>query len=227
MCKQYKDISFNNLFDLSLLTEKKSLEEVLKTLSFHSNDIGISKNHVDVRNNCAHASGRIYYDTQTKIEHFIDEEIYFVEKIQEKITIELKKFIEGFFENSWNKSFSILTIENMFKENYFSKEDLIEISKIKLNFLNNKSNNQKSVYQKILYLLLIYEIQQKTEIEENLFLNNLPLFMNGIIDTIVINSAEDEYTINTSELIEEYLIPIISSFYDEDRRKSEELLGYS
>ena len=87
--QQNRGTSFNTLFDLSLFPEKKSLEALLQSLSFHANDIKICKSHVEVRNNCSHASGRIYYKTQERVGHYIEEEVEFMEKIQKKLKMSM------------------------------------------------------------------------------------------------------------------------------------------
>ena len=220
-----KGTTFNTLFDLSLFREKKSLEALLQSLSFHANDIGICKNHVNVRNNCAHASGRIYYKKQAKVEYYIEEEIEFIEKIQKKIKPELEKYLQQFLEKKWHMTFISGDFKKLFEENYFSLKDLELISMVDLPLFRRKSNNEKNIKQKILYLLLIFEIQNKIESEENLFLEKLPIFMIGLPEKIKIKKdKEDDDEISISEIIEEYLIPIISNFSDEDRIKTEKIL---
>ena len=167
--QQNRGTTFDTLFDLSLFPEKKSLEALLQSLSFHANDIGICKNHVDVRNNCSHASGRIYYKKQSKIENYIEEELEFIERIQKKLKNELKKFLQEFLEENWKQIFISGYFENLFEEKYFSLKDLELISKVDLPLFRKKSNNERIIKQKILYLLLIFEIQKKTEDEKNLF----------------------------------------------------------
>jgi hypothetical protein len=98
--KNEKKLSFNNLFDLSQFNEKESLGLLLVALKFHINDISKCKNHVDARNQCSHASGKIEYDKKG-IDFLIDDEIKYVERLQKKIHPELKKFLEKFLEENW------------------------------------------------------------------------------------------------------------------------------
>lgn len=215
---------FNTLFDLSLFGEKKSLEEVLKSLKFHLNDIGISKNHVDVRNNCSHASGRIYYDSQKKIEHFIEEELFIIERIHLKTLEMLESLINKFINEKWNKAFILQDIKNLFNENYFSKKDLLAILNFQYSFLSLKSNTSEVFYKKILYLLIVNEIQIRVNSDENFFLQKLHFLMNNISENIIVKKEVDELEISTLEIIEEHISPIISTFFNEEREKAEEIL---
>lgn len=218
--------TFNTLFDLSLFPEKKSLEALLQSLSFHANDIGICKNHVDVRNNCSHASGRVYLNTKLKTENYVVEEIEFVVKIQKKLKKELKKFLLKLLEENWQQNFISGDFYYLFLEHYFSVKDLELLSTIDLPLFRKKSNNEKNIRQKIYYLLLIYEIQNYIENEENLFLEKLPIFMIDLPEKVTVVKDEDNAEVFTSEIIEEFLIPIITNFPDEDRIKAEKILKF-
>ena len=224
--QQHRGTIINTLFDLSIIPEKKSLEALLQALSFHANDVGICNNLVDIRNNCSHASGRIYYKTQAKIEHYIKEEIEFMEKIQKKLKHESKKFLKKFLEENWHKTFISGDFKNLFSEKYFSLKDLELISTLDLSLLRKKSNNEKNIKQKIIYLLLVFEIQNRIDSEENIFLERLPILMINLTETIKVRKGKekDEYEININEIVEESLMPIIGNFSDEDRKKAEEIL---
>lgn len=223
--QQNRGTTFNTVFDLSLLPEKRSLEALLQSLNFHANDIGICKNHVDVRNNCSHASGRIYYKTKERVGHYIEEEIEFVEKIQNKLKTELKKYTQKFLDENWQQSFLSRDFKDLFEENYFSVKDLELISQATLPLFRKKSNNEKNVRQKILYLLLIYEIQNQINNGENLFLEKLPILMIDLPEKIKIEKNGNEDEIYTSEIIEEFIMSIISDFSNEERVRAEEILG--
>lgn len=222
--QQNKGTSFNTLFDLSLFQEKKSLEALLQALSFHTNDIGICKNHVDVRNNCSHASGRIYYKTLEKIEHYIEEELEFIVKIQKKINKELKKLLESFLENNWQKNLMSGDFQNFIEENYFSSADLEILSTIDLPLFKFKSSTEKIIKQKIIYLLLIFEIQTKIESEENLFLNKLPILMIDLPEIIQVDKDGEDIEENTNKIIEETLFPLSSEFSFDDWKEISEIL---
>ena len=215
---------FNTLFDLSLFNEKKSLEEVLKSLKFHVNEIGISRNHVDVRNNCSHASGRIYYDSQKKIEHFIEEELLVIVRIHVKTLEMMESLINKFINEKWNNTFILQDIKILFNENYFSKKDLLSILNFQYSFLSLKSNTSEVFYKKILYLLIVNEIQIRVNSDENFFLQKLPFLMNNISENIIVKKEVDELEISTLEIIEEHISPIISTFFNEEREKAEEIL---
>ena len=215
---------FNTLFDLSLFNEKKSVEEVLKSLKFHVNEIGISRNHVDVRNNCSHASGRIYYDSQKKIEHFIEEELLVIERIHVKTLEMMESLINKFINEKWNNTFILQDIKILFNENYFSKKDLLSILNFQYSFLSLKSNTSEVFYKKILYLLIVNEIQIRVNSDENFFLQKLPFLMNNISENIIVKKEVDELEISTLEIIEEHISPIISTFFNEEREKAEEIL---
>ena len=215
---------FNTLFDLSLFNEKKSLEEVLKSLKFHVNEIGISRNHVDVRNNCSHASGRIYYDSQKKIEHFIEEELLVIERIHVKTLEMMESLINKFINEKWNNTFILQDIKILFNENYKKKKDLLSILNFQYSFLSLKSNTSEVFYKKILYLLIVNEIQIRVNSDENFFLQKLPFLMNNISENIIVKKEVDELEISTLEIIEEHISPIISTFFNEEREKAEEIL---
>lgn len=222
--KNEKKLSFNNLFDLSQFNEKESLGLLLVALKFHINDISKCKNHVNARNQCSHASGKIEYDKKG-IDFLIDDEIKYVERLQKKIHPELKKFLENFLEENWHKTFISGDFKILFEENYFSLEDLELISMIvDLPLFRKKSNNEKNIKQKILYLLLIFEIQNRIEDEKNLFLEKLPIFMMDIPEIVKVKKDDEEGEMYTSEIVEEFLIPIISNFSDEDRINAEKIL---
>ncbi len=218
------DKVFSSLFDLSQISEKTSLEKLLRSLRFHINDITICKNHVQVRNNCSHASGRIYYETEEKIEYFIKEEIEFVKKIHGKLKHELTKFLQIFIEENWDKSFISGDFKNLFEENYFSIKDLEVISEVDLDLFKEKSNNEKNIKQKIIYLLFVFEIQDQIKSDENLFLKKLPILMIDLPEKIEIEKDGNIEEMYISEMIEEKLMPVIGKFSDEDIEKSEKIL---
>jgi len=222
--QSHRGTVFNTFFDLSLVSEKKSLEILLRSLRFHANDIGICKNHVDVRDNCSHASGRIYYKTPSRIESVIDEKIEFIQKIQKKIHPEIKKLLVNYLENNWAPPIQLGYIKSWIISNYFSQEDLKLITSIDLPLFKKKSNDEKEIYQKILYLYLLFEIQNQINIDKNLFLEKLPIFMIGLPKSIKIKKGDHEEKISTNDIIETFLMPIISSFSKEERIKSEKIL---
>lgn len=213
------------LFDYPDFIPKESdaITTLLKKTGFRKNDIQKCQNHVIVRNHCSHASGKIEYD-DNGIKHFINEEIKYIERLQKKIEPELKKFLQNFLEENWQQNFITGDFYYLFLEHYFSVKDLELLNTIDLPLFRKKSNNEKNIMQKIYYLLLIYEIQNQIESEENLFLEKLSIFMIDLPEKVIIVKDEDNANVFTSEIIEEFLIPIISNFSDEDRKKAEKIL---
>ena len=179
---------------------------------------------MDVRNNCSHASGRIYYKTQDKIEHYIKEEIEFIEKIQKKLESELKNFLTKFLDENWNKQFISGDFQNLFKENYFSLKDLESISTLDLPLFKRNSDTEKNIRQKIIYLLLIYEIQTQIETEKNLFIEKLKILLTDLPEKIKVIKDGDEIDEDTSRIIEENILPLSSQLNSEDWKEIETIL---
>ena len=224
---QNRGTAFNTLFDLSQFPKKTSLEKLLKSLCFHVNDIGICKNHVEVRNNCSHASGRIYYKKQSRIEYYIEEEIEFAEKIQIKLKPELKKLFTYYLENNWDTPIQSGYIRSWIIEKYLSAKDLKILTKFDLSLFRKKSDNEKIIYQKLLYLVFIHEAQKYIDLPKNIFLNKLSMLMEGLESELKVTKNGEEKTIPTQEIIEENLVPIISDLSDEEREKAVVILNLS
>ena len=221
--KNNKKISFNNLFDFSNFHEKESFRLLLNTLEFHGNDFKKCDNHVDARNQCSHASGKIEYDKKG-IDFLIDDEIKYMERLQKKIEPELNKFLNQFLEEKWQLNYISKDFEDLFKEKYFSIKDLETISTTDLPLFKKKSNSEKNIKQKIRYLLLIFEIQKKIDADKNLFLDKLPILMIDLPKTISVEKDGYVEEITVDKIFEDYLIPIISNFPEEDRINSEKIL---
>jgi hypothetical protein len=225
--RQNSGASFNTLFDLSQVPEKTSLEKLLKALSFHINDIDICKNHVGVRNNCSHASGKVYYKTQAKIEHYIEEELEYIAKVEEKLKPSLAIFLENFLKDNWDKSLLAGNISSVLREKYFSEKDLELLANVDVRVLSQRSDTEENIYQKILYLIVIFEIQKNIESEDNLLLSKLPIIMNGLTESVEVARDGDSVSMLSSSIIEEQLSPLISNFSDADREAAESILSYS
>ncbi len=215
---------FNTLFDLSQFPEKISLEKLLCRLRFHINDIGICKNHVDVRNNCCHASGKIYYRKSSRVEPYIEEEIEVVEKIQKKIKPELRKLIGDFLSKNWEQNFIGGDIRNWLEENNLSRKDLGILISFELPLFKKKSDNAKVIYQKILYLKFVHEAQKYIESDTNIFLERLPIFMHGITEEIKISKEGEEKLESIQKIVAENLIPLVSNLMEEERKKAEAII---
>ena len=221
-----KDVVFNTLFDLSQNSESTTIDKLLKALSFHVNDIGTCKHFVEVRNKCAHASGKIYYKRSNQIEHFISEEIENIKAIQSKtkpqLKITLQKFIDDFWEENWIEG----CVNEWIVSNYLSEQDVVEILKLKMSFLNQLSDNKEVILKKLLYCNLVYELTSYVENRDNYFLKSLQLFMNGLIDEVDISKdAENEPKLkSTKELIEERILPLFAELSSEDLKKGQKIL---
>lgn len=224
--RQNNGATFSTLFDLSQLHEKTSLEKLLRALNFHVNDIDICKNHVGVRNNCSHASGRVYYKTRQRIEHYIQEELEYIDKVQGRLEPALTLFLQNFLEQNWDKKLIASNLENLFEDKYLSRKDLEMLASVDLPLLHKKSNTERNLYQKILYLVLVYQIQEVLEIETNLFLAKLPLLMDGLVVEIEVVKGGDKVKEATAGIIEEQISPLISNFSDADRKQAEAILNW-
>ena len=71
---------------------------------------------------------------------------------------------------------------------------------------------------------IVNEIQIRVNSDENFFLQKLPFLMNNISENIIVKKEVDELEISTLEIIEEHISPIISTFFNEEREKAEEIL---
>ena len=214
---------FNGLFDLSQFNEKDTIHHLLHSLNFDIVETEDHKKCIDIRNNCAHANGKIRYN-QIKINTSIEEEVEFIEKIQSKLIGELKITLQKNLDDNWQNTFMSGDMKTVFTDNYFSLKDLEQISKISLPIFRKKSNNEKNIKQKVHYLLFIFEVQKQIDDDTNLFLKKLSIFMIDLPETIQVKKDGDIAEITTNEIIEEFLIPIISSFSSEDRIEAERIL---
>jgi hypothetical protein len=221
--KSNKKKFINGLFDLSLFNESDTLYHLLHSLGFDIVDTNEHKKCVDIRNNCAHANGKIRYD-EKKISDYIEEEIEFMEKIQKKLHKELKKLLEDFLEDNWQKNLILGDFQNFFEENYLSLADLESISIIDLPLFKLKSSTEKIIKQKIIYLLLIFEIQTKIEGENNLFLQKLPILIIDLPEIIKVDKDGEEIEENTNKIIEETLFPLLSILSSEDWKEMSRIL---
>jgi len=216
---------FNTLFDLSQLPEKTSLKELLCHLRFHVNEIGICNNHVDVRNNCCHASGKIYYKKFSRVGSYIEEELEMVEKIQKKIQPELRKLIEDFLSKNWRQNFIPGDISNWLEENNLSQKDLETLISFELPLFKRKSDNAKVIYQKILYLGFVDEAQKYIGSDANIFLERLPIFMHGITEEVRISKEGEEKLESIHKIVAESLVPLVSNLMEQERKKAEAIIS--
>jgi hypothetical protein len=182
--RQNRNTTFNTLFDLSQIQEKTSLEKLLKTLSFHANDVDICKNLVEVRNKCSHASGKVYFKRQSQIENYILEEIDNIKAVQNKIKGNLKSIFENFINQTWDTNWIEGDIKEWIVKNYLSQQDIEEILKLKLAFLKLNSDTKEVVYKKILYSVLVNELTKHIANKDEYFIKSLTALMKGLISQI-------------------------------------------
>jgi hypothetical protein len=223
--QQYK-CTFNTLFDLSQINEKTSLEKLLLGLSFHVNDIGICKNFVDVRNNCSHASGRVYYKKAHQVEHYILEAIDNIVAVQNKVKPQIKILFEKFIEETYHKNWIEQDIKVWIIGNYLSQKDIEEILNLKPPFLRQNSDNTEIVLKKILYSVLVSELVNYLDDKGDYVTKSISSLMKGLVSQIdVRKTAGDSMRMkNTQELIEEKIVPILTELSNEELIKAQEIL---
>lgn len=224
--KQNRGASFNTLFDLSQIAEKTSLEKLLKTLSFHINDVDLCKNLVEVRNKCSHASGKIYFKRQPQIENYITEGLDNILAIEKKIKPHLKIIFDDFISNTYHTNWIESDIKEWILKNYLSQKDIIEILQFKPTFLRHNSDNKEVVFQKILYSVLVSELVKYLDNRGNFFIKSLTALMKGLASQIDIrkNDEDEEKIKPTQELIEEKIVPIIATLSNEEVIEAQEIL---
>lgn len=216
-------ILIQKLFEYSLISESAVIQKLLKKTGFHLNDIEKCKHHVDARNYCSHASGKIEYD-EKGIDFLISDELKYIERLQSKTKSEQKRFLESFIEKNWDKSLIEADVYNFFVINNVSTKDLELLIDIEISLFRKKSDTEKSVFQKVLYLVFISEAQKYIESDKNIFLQKLPIFMVGLEKEIKIGINGSSKKVSMEEIMEEHLIPVISQFNEEDRKKAEKIL---
>ncbi len=223
---QQQKITFNTLFDLSQISEKTSLEKLLLGLSFHANDVGICKNFVEVRNNCSHASGKVYYKKASQVEHYIEEEIENIQAIQKKLNPELKLEFEEFINGTWDTNWIETDIINWITTNYLSQVDIEAILNLKPTFLRQNSDSKEIVFKKILYCVLVFELTKILTDKGDYFEKSLISLMKGMVSQIDIRKikTDAERYKNTQELIEEKILPILASLSNEDATNAQKIL---
>ena len=223
---QNRGAVFNTLFDLSQIQEKTTLDKLLKALSFHANDVDLCKNLVEVRNKCSHASGKIYFKRPTQVENYISEEMDNITAVQSKIKPQLKIILEKFINDFWEENWIDGCVKEWIISNYLSKQDVVELLKLKMSFFTQLSDNREVILKKLLYCNLVYELTFYVENKDNYFLKSLQNLMNGLIDEVVISKdAEDEPKLkSTRELIEERILPLLAELPSEDLKKGQKIL---
>lgn len=223
---QQNKYSFNTPFDLSQINEKTSLEKLLLGLNFHVNEIGICKYFVDVRNNCSHASGKVYYKKSTQVEHYIEQAISSVEAIQKKVDPQLKIIFNKLIEDTYDKNWLEKDLKEWIIGNYLSQKDIENILKIKPAFQRHNSDTKEIIFKKILYSVLVSELEKYLDNKENYFIDSLKSLMKGLSPQVDIRKypEDSEKLKNTQELIEEKIVPILATLSNVDATEAQEIL---
>ena len=224
--RQNKGSSFNTLFDLSQFSEKATLEKVLKSLTFHPNDVDLCKNLVEVRNKCSHASGKVYFKRQMQVENYILEGLDNTQAIQKKLKPYLKNIFEKFIDQTWNTSWLEINIYDWMIGNYLSQKDIEEILQLKPAFLKQNSDTKEIIYKKILYCVLVNELTKYLDDKGEYFIKSLTTLMKDLPAQIDIRQdpSDLERMKNTQELIEEKILPIITELSYEEASVAQDIL---
>lgn len=92
LCRNNKEYnSFNGFFEVSSDSEKNYINHIMGVLGFDRNQKKKVMDLVDVRDQCAHAYGEIYYNTVDDVEHYYKEALKWTEKIQVKTQSQLMR----------------------------------------------------------------------------------------------------------------------------------------
>ena len=156
--RQLADI--NNVYDMSILGEKSSIDYTMQSLGFHVNRRSDAQQFVDTRDKCAHASGFIQYSGREVENHFIKVLEYMVQ-ISEKN----KSTIESMFEmtlrefwssDSFNRISSAEKAEKMICQLKLSAIDVSSILQIdRSRILNAYEGNSYTISYIIIMTVLI------------------------------------------------------------------------
>jgi hypothetical protein len=224
--KQNRGVTFNTLFDLSQIPEKSTLDKLLKTLNFHANDVDLCKNLVEVRNKCAHASGKIYFKRPQQVENYILEELENVESIHRKILPTLTPILEKFINDRWAKPWVESDIKIWIQQNYFSQKDIIGLLNIPLAFLKKDSNTKELIFKKVLYASVVNQLQKHLPEKGTFFIKSLSALMKGLTETVDIKSdpGDAERLKNTQEIIEETILPLLTSLTNDEALEAQNVL---
>jgi len=208
---------YSSLFDISVLGETESFN-FIRLFPFHQNDIDKFSHPVEVRNHCAHASGKLHYN-EDEIEEYVSKELEYVNQIQQKAEPLLKKLFTEFLAENWNpeeRAFanSESAVDTFIRQNFLSVKDMEYLTTIDIPELHKKSTNQKMIYTKVLYLVFVLQSQKYAEFESNIFLEKLPLLMNGF---------DEQKEITLESLVNDEFSVFIQDFSNEDKGKFENI----
>ena len=140
-CRHKHKLSvYSSLFDISVLGETESFN-FIRLFPFHQNDIDKFSHPVEVRNHCAHASGKLHYNEE-EIEEYVCKELEYISQIQQKTEPILKKMFIDFLHENWDPekrpfSTSETAIDDFIRKNLFSIKDIEYLIRLDIPELGN------------------------------------------------------------------------------------------
>lgn len=155
-------------FELSVIPEKTFLEQFMSVYGLHANRRNEAKRLIDVRDECAHASGEIQYeqaDVESKFQEYVKVLFTIFEKQKEYVEVAFIKAIEKYFidDSAFDNGSDFQFLEQFCKLQKLSQKDLQELvtdsvfSKIKTDMINNRG---EICSRKLSLILLRYYIGQ-------------------------------------------------------------------
>ena len=156
-------------FELSVISEKTFLEQFMSVYGLHANRKSEAKRLIDVRDECAHASGEIQYeqtDVESKFQEYVKVLVTIFDKQKEHIENAFIKTVEKYFtdDSVFDNGSDFLFLEQFCKIQKLSKKDLQVLvadgvfNKIKTDMINNR---KEICSRKLSLILLKYYIGQK------------------------------------------------------------------
>lgn len=218
LCAPHRDLGIvNSPFDFSILPEAAAFN-LIKCLKFHPNQIQQFSLPVTSRNHCSHASGYVQYE-MTEIEKFVEDEIKYTKTIFSRTGDTLKSKFRVFLDENWDPekgySLAIDAINEFIKENLLSAKDIEFLVNYDLHELSEKSNNTKVIYIKVFNLVLTALTQQHFDYDTNLFMDKLPMLLNGF---------DEQNEITLEQIIHDEFSIFIEGFSEKEKESIEKII---
>lgn len=168
LCEQNNTYKISeNMFEISQDSEKDAITNILSKLGFDPNQRRQVANLVTIRDQCAHAYGKIYFREIDDIEHYFKTALKNINKIQVKSKEKLIHEFYSYLYTIWgnNESFkyknsSELAKELIIKFQLSANECEFIIDSFKIDLLNNyKDNGYASKYLSLLMILFYFKSQ--------------------------------------------------------------------
>lgn len=161
-------------FELSVLPEKTFLDQFMSVYGFHINRKNEALRLIEVRDECAHASGEIQYgqeDVESKFQEYIKVLSTIFEKQKEYIKDAFVKAVEIYFidDSAFDNGSDFQFLEQLCKFQKLSQKDLETLiddsvfSKIKTDMITDR---EEICSRKLSLVLLRYYIGQKISNEK-------------------------------------------------------------